>query len=65
MSRLTLEQILLLNLEQKIPEEDAMVYCSREQAYEWLKENTGQDFGYDVEAWKQWFKENRRKNKKR
>lgn len=60
--RLTPEQLALRNLEQTLPE-DLMGFMPREQAYEWLKELTGQDFGYDVAAWKQWFKENRRKKK--
>jgi hypothetical protein len=29
---------------------------SREDAYEGLKKITGQDFGYDVKAWREWIK---------
>jgi hypothetical protein len=63
MTRLKAEQILLLNLEQKIPD-DALVYCSRDLAHRELKEMTGQDFGYDVAAWKRWFKDQKSKKKK-
>jgi hypothetical protein len=51
-----------MNLAQTLPE-GMMGYYSREKAHQRLVEMTGQDFGYDVEAWKQWFKENRRKKK--
>jgi hypothetical protein len=58
MSRLTLQQTFLLNLKQEIPEWDMMSYMTREEAYEALKKHTGQDFGYDIEAWERWFREN-------
>lgn len=58
MSRLTLEQILIFNLDQRISEDDRMTYMTREDAYETLKECTCQDFGYDAKAWKKWFREN-------
>src|SRR5690242_6406598 len=32
---------------------------TKEQAREYLIEFTGQDFGYDGEAWRQWYRENR------
>jgi N6-adenosine-specific RNA methylase IME4 len=63
MTRLKAEQILLLNLEQKIPDH-TLVYCLSEQAHSELKGMTGQDFGYDVKAWKQWFKDQKSKKKK-
>jgi hypothetical protein len=53
--RLTVEQILLRCLEGKMPQ-NSLAYMSVEEAYEELKRDTGQDFGYDVKAWKQWFK---------
>jgi len=33
-----------------------MNYMAREKAYEALKNYTGQDFGYDADAWQEWFK---------
>jgi len=33
-------------------------YLTKEQALVLLKDYTGQDFGYDVEAWRRWFDEN-------
>ena len=53
--RLTMEQILLHCLEGKMSKE-IFAYRSKEVAYEELKRLTGQDFGYDINAWKQWFK---------
>ena len=57
MSRLTPLQGLLMNLNQEI-EAGRREYLSKEQAYEKLKELTGQDFGYDVEKWRKWVKRN-------
>lgn len=65
MTRLTYEQILIGNLQQKFPVEMKRVYATREQAYEELKRYTSQDFGYDVAAWKTWFKENKRPAKRK
>jgi len=56
MSRLTLKQILLGNLRQTISPNNRMNYMAREKAYEALKNYTGQDFGYDADAWQEWFK---------
>jgi hypothetical protein len=56
MSHLTLSQILVLNLEGKIPPERTRQYLTKEKALEELRHRTGQDFGYDVDAWKRWFK---------
>lgn len=58
MIRLTAKQILLRNLQQRIPQQHKRLYMTREEAYEMLKERTGQDFGYDVDAWKKWLKAN-------
>lgn len=54
--RTLFHEILLLNLEQKY-HSDHHLYRTREDAYMELKHYTGQDFGYDVVAWRQWFKE--------
>jgi hypothetical protein len=43
-------------LEQRF-DKDHYLYRSREVAYKELKHYTNQDFGYDVDAWRQWFKE--------
>lgn len=59
MSRLTLEQILIFNLAQKISEDNRMAYMTREDAYETLKKYTDEDFGYDTHAWERWFRENK------
>ncbi|MDX1990797.1 MAG: hypothetical protein SF029_00310 [bacterium] len=53
MSRMTLEEIYLANLEEK----RIQAHMSKEAAYEALKTLTNQDFGYDVAAWRQWFRE--------
>lgn len=58
MSRLTLIEGLLLNLEQKIPPNRRRLYLTRESALKRLQEISGQDFGQDVAQWKLWFKEN-------
>ena len=57
MSRITLFQGLLMNLNQSI-EVNRREYLTREEAYQQLKSLSGQDFGYDVESWKKWLKEN-------
>lgn len=57
MTRLTLEQILILNLQERIPE-GSMAYTKKEDAYLALKKYTGQDFGNDIEKWKSWVEEN-------
>ena len=51
MSRLTLFQGLLLNLEGKI-RPGRREYLPKEEAREQLVALTGQDFGYDVKAWR-------------
>lgn len=56
MSRLTPEQYLLLNLEQQIPSDNDVHYLTREQAYQALKNMSGEDFGYDVKAWRKWLR---------
>ena len=56
MTKAGLIKILLKNLNQEIEQNDPS-FCTREEAYRILKELTKQDFGYDVEQWKQWIKE--------
>jgi hypothetical protein len=56
MSRLTLLQGLLMNLEESISS-SRREYLPKHVAYEQLKQRTGQDFGYDVHAWRIWLKE--------
>lgn len=55
--RLTDEEILIANLHGGIHPESPH-YKTKEEAYELLKEITHQDFGYDVEQWKDWCKQN-------
>lgn len=31
----------------------------KEEVYEFLQKLTGQDFGYDQEAWRKWYRENK------
>jgi hypothetical protein len=57
MTRLTPNQLFLENLEGKLPE-GAWGYMSKETAYKWLKQTTGQDFGYDAKAWRVWIRKN-------
>ena len=58
MSRLTLIQGLLLNLSGQIAE-SRREYLPADAAYAKLKELTGQDFGRDIKAWREWLKKNR------
>ena len=57
MSRLTPAALLLQNLMGKIPK-GRREYLSPEDAYRMLKEETGQDFGYDERKWREWIKTN-------
>lgn len=52
MSRLTLYQGLLLNLEGKV--RGGRAYLPKQEAYRKLKQLTGQDFGDDAPAWRRW-----------
>jgi hypothetical protein len=58
MALLNYYQRLLRNLGGMIPR-DALPYMSPEEAHKLLMSETGQDFGYDVERWRQWLRENR------
>jgi hypothetical protein len=60
MSRLTLCQILLKNLEQKI-QNGRRDYMTQDEAIKELKALTGQDFGLDATRWKQWLKASKRR----
>jgi len=60
LSKYTFYNGLLLNLEQKIDFKRRRDYLSKEEAYRLLKKETGQDFGYDVKAWRDWLKKNRK-----
>jgi hypothetical protein len=55
MSRLTLVEGLLQNLASQI-EPSRREFLSREEARATLKTMTGQDFGYDVRRWREWFR---------
>jgi hypothetical protein len=52
-------QGLLLNLQEKIAKH-SRAYLPKEEAYKLLKKWTNQDFGYDVDNWKEYIKTNRR-----
>lgn len=56
MSKLSLLDRYLLNVEGKVPEE-ALHYVNRDYARRRLIEITGQDFVYDAELWRQWLKD--------
>ena len=47
----------LKNLRQEI-HPDSRAYLSREDAYVQLRRATGQDFGYDADAWERWIMQN-------
>jgi hypothetical protein len=50
-------EILLRGLAETLPP-TALHYISREQAYVELKRRTGQDFGNDVERWRDYLRAN-------
>jgi len=50
-------QGLLLNMRQLLPKD----HPAKEDAYKALKTLTGQDFGYDIDAWQQWLKAHNKK----
>ena len=56
MSRITLFKGLLLNLEGKIQPPERREYLPPEEALAELKKRTGEDFGYDAAAWREWLK---------
>ena len=54
--RLYPEEIALANLKGEFPE-DERGFMAKEEAYDWLKELSGQDFGDDEKAWEAWVQE--------
>jgi hypothetical protein len=57
MSQLNFLELWLLNLQEKIAKH-RREYLPRREAYrQQLRHHTGQDFGYDVEAWRSWVRE--------
>jgi hypothetical protein len=58
MSKLTYTRGLLMNIAGEI-RVGARAYLPKEKALEMLKLYTGQNFGYDIVAWKQWLKDNK------
>jgi hypothetical protein len=63
--RATPAQLFLMNLKSSI-KPGTLYYMNKEDAYEGLKKLTGVDFGYDVAAWEEWIKANKKqiRNKK-
>jgi hypothetical protein len=55
-------RIMLNNLAEKYKGQAKYrkVFQSKEDAYEMLKRYTGQDFGYDIDSWERWLKENKK-----
>jgi hypothetical protein len=56
--RATPTKMFLMNLEGSLPE-DSMYFIPKAEALAHLKDATGQDFGFDVQAWKTWLREQR------
>lgn len=50
-------ELLLVNLENDISPEYVFLYVGKEAALRRLREETGQDFGYDTQAWRRWLEE--------
>jgi hypothetical protein len=59
MSGMTLLKGLLINLNQEI-QKGRREYLSSEVAYERLKIFTGENFGYDANAWINWAEQNKK-----
>ena len=57
MSRITPLRMFLMNLRGQI-REGRLEFLPREQALEALRESTGQDFGWDADAWEAWLRVN-------
>jgi len=55
--RATPDELFIQNLEEAWPP-GALYYMPKEQALEELRHLTGEDFGYDANAWRQWFRKN-------
>jgi hypothetical protein len=56
MSLSHLDQLLLRGLEGR-SDPNSLQYISREAAYRELWQRTGQDFGYDVEKWRDYLRQ--------
>lgn len=52
-------EVLIMNLRQELPAY-SLHYLSKEEAYEELKRETGEDFGPDAEKWTKWGREHGR-----
>jgi len=52
LTRLSPQQLIIMNLEGKIPQSKKKWFISKEDAYEVLKGITGEDCGYDAAAWR-------------
>lgn len=61
MPRINPYKVLLLNLEGKFEGDSnkRKLYLSKEDALNSLKRMTQQDFGYDVEAWRKYLRDNK------
>lgn len=59
MTRLTFDQLLIVNLKERLPK-GVRGYMTKESAYLALKEFSGEDFGDDIEAWERWYKDNKK-----
>ena len=55
MSKLFPIQRLIVNLEGGLDKYEGMAYLPKEAAYQELKEMSGQDFGDDSDAWRNWY----------
>jgi hypothetical protein len=56
MSLSHVDQLLLRGLE-GTSDPNSLQYISREAAYEELRQRIGQDFGYDVEKWRDYLRQ--------
>jgi hypothetical protein len=52
-------ELALANLKGEVSDEERG-YLGKEEAYEWLKELSGEDFGMDIALWEAWVKEKNR-----
>lgn len=51
--------VALLNLCQALPR-DSVNFMTKMEAYNWLKDHTGQDFGLDPLKWEEWCQKHRK-----
>jgi hypothetical protein len=52
-------RLAFMNLNGDISEDELLGYFDKNTALRILQNITGQDFGYDIEAWRTWINENR------